>query len=162
MLHINALGTIGATVEGGALSSSNAARRERMLRELGFTSNPRVDFTHPSVDRNSDRSVRRLGLSFEAQLELVRWLRAEAMKFAEGIGLKVPAERKAHEEVAFGLDNAREVWEEIDRRAEEMIATADHAHVEAITHALAEMLARVHAEQQAIMERWPRAAANDP
>lgn len=170
-----------------------------MLRELGCFSSPYVD---AYVKGDSVRSARSPGLSIppdhqkayeelQAQLEVERRLRAEAIKLAEAIKkeweeaearmrneieFRVQAERKAREEAEARLEIERKAREEAERRDEKRIDTAGLERAEAITtsaggianglnpmlaQALAEMMARVQAEQQAIIEERARAAAED-
>jgi len=177
----------------GDQSLLNIARRLRMLRELGCFSVPHGDsyLTAPNPGLFTAPDHRKTYEELEAQLEVERRLRAEAVSRAEAmkkaweeaesklrieIELRAQAERKAGEGAEARLEIEHGTREEVGLRAEKTFDTAGLADAAITTsptngffdanpvlaQALDEMMARVHAEQRAIIEKRSRAAAEDP
>jgi hypothetical protein len=171
----------------GDRSLLNVARRQRMLRELGCFSVPHGDsyLTAPTAPDH-----RKTYEELEAQLQVERALCAEAISRAEAmkkaweeaetklrieIELRVQAERKARGEAEPRLEIEHSAREEAGHSAEKTFDTAGLAHTAITTHrangfsginpvlaqVLDEMMARVHTEQQEIIEKRSRAAAEE-
>ena len=171
-----------AGIQGGIQTASGDARRNRMLRELGFSTSERdahnraPDLSPLRPEPPSPAGRRDAYEDLEAQLKLERWLRAEAVKRAEmiqkalddaeaksrvEIEFRVQVERNARAEAEANLRAERQAREEVERRLQQLMDSAGSAHAETITQAISEMMARVQAEQQAITEQRVRAAAED-
>lgn len=144
------------------------------------------DFAEMMTAWHMRRTMMRQELEVERRLRMEAVSRAEAMKRAceeaesrmrIEIELRIQAERRARDEAAARLKIEAMPCEEAERRAGKMINSAAFARTErptsiaggmtngssdlnpAVARALAEMMARVRAEQQEAMEK--RASAAD-